>query len=195
MQQALLDMRSPDPSSDSPDRSPTRRCDVEQLRARLEVEREVSALRRPLPRVDEQVWYAAVQERQIGPLTLAGLDGLRARGQLRPTSLVWRDGWPVWVTARAVPELGALLGLPPETFSSPLAAVEEEPVVAPPPQPPQRSLPPAVPVCEVIVAVSEVDRAEPKPRRRGLAFWIAIAAALLGAALLARGLAGLFLGP
>ena len=51
------------------DRIPTRRYDMQELRARLETEREESARARGTPRTAEQVWFAAVQGRQVGPLT------------------------------------------------------------------------------------------------------------------------------
>ena len=114
-----------------PDRIPTRRYDLHELRARLEEEREASRPPpaettspfapphltadgtgdRQLPNVD-QVWFVGVQGRKVGPLSPSGLDGLRARGLLTAASLVWREGWPVWAAAEAVPELRSTLGLP-----------------------------------------------------------------------------------
>lgn len=124
------------------DRLPTRRYDLQELRARLEVEREESARARGTPRTAEQVWFAAVQGRQVGPLTSAGLQGLRARGQLSAATLVWREGWPSWVAAEVVGELRGVLGLPedkpgqsfpvqPAAQPAPAAAEPAERVVAP----------------------------------------------------------------
>jgi GYF domain 2 len=93
------------------DRVPTRRYDAVELRARLELEKEESARTRGTPRSAGQIWFAAVQGRQVGPLTPAGLHGLRARGQLQAATLVWREGWPAWVAAEAVAELRPVLGL------------------------------------------------------------------------------------
>jgi hypothetical protein len=88
------------------DRVPTRPYDLASLRRRLEAERKAA------PSHEGQIWYVGVLGRSVGPLTAAGLEGLAARGQLVRGSLVWRDGWPAWVAAGAVPELRAVLGLP-----------------------------------------------------------------------------------
>jgi hypothetical protein len=114
-----------------PDRLPTRRYDADDLRARLEVEKEESARARGSNRSPDQVWFAAVQGRQVGPLTPAGVQGLRARGQLSPATLVWRVGWPSWVAAEAAPELRPALGLAEEISTSPFPLLASEPT--PPP--------------------------------------------------------------
>jgi hypothetical protein len=87
-------------------RSETRPYDLASLRQKLEEERMAA------PSHDAQVWYVGVDNRSVGPLTPAGLEGLTARGQLRRQTLVWREGWPSWTRADAVPELRAILGLP-----------------------------------------------------------------------------------
>jgi hypothetical protein len=114
-----------------PDRLPTRRYDADDLRARLEVEKEESARARGSNRSPDQVWFAAVQGRQVGPLTPAGLQGLRARGQLSAATLVWRVGWPAWVAAEAAAELWPVLGLAEEISTSPFPLHATEPT--PPP--------------------------------------------------------------
>jgi hypothetical protein len=80
--------------------------DLESLRSKLEEERRAAASHAG------QIWYAAVEGKSVGPLTLAGLSGLSARGLLGPKSLVWREGWAAWLPAEAVAELRAILGLP-----------------------------------------------------------------------------------
>ena len=113
------------------DRVPTRRYDLDELRARLELEKEESARARGAPRSAEQIWFAAVQGRQVGPLTSAGLQGLRARGQLSAATLVWREGWPAWVAAEAVAELRPVLGLAEEKPGRPFPVQPAAPT--PPP--------------------------------------------------------------
>jgi len=113
------------------DRIPTRRYDLDDLRQRLDHEREEAAKTRTAPRTPDQVWFAAVQGRQIGPLSTAGIAGLRARGQLSAASLVWREGWPAWVAAEAVSELRTILGLPEEKPGQPFPVAPAAP--APPP--------------------------------------------------------------
>lgn len=101
------------------DRIPTRPYDLASLRNRLEAERKAA------PSHEGQIWYVGVQGRSVGPLTEAGLQGLVARGQLRRASLIWREGWPAWTAADAVPELRAILGLPaPPALGDPPALPE-----------------------------------------------------------------------
>ncbi len=113
------------------DRIPTRRYDLDDLRARLDAEREEFAHCAGPGWARIRFWFAAVQGRQVGPLSAAGIAGLRARGQLSPASLVWREGWPSWVAAEAVPELRATLGLPEETPGRPFPVQPSAPT--PPP--------------------------------------------------------------
>lgn len=105
--------------SDTQDRAPTRVYDLDELRSRLEEERKAASSH------SWQVWYAGVDGRSVGPLTLGGLEGLAARDQLRRKTLVWRDGWPAWMAAEAVPELRALLGLPEAPLSGDPPALPE----------------------------------------------------------------------
>ena len=91
----------PDPS-----RAPTKLYDLDSLRSKLEAERQAASVQA------EPIWYVGVEGRSVGPLTLTGLEGLAARGSLRRSSLVWRDGWAAWIPAEAVLELRSLLGLP-----------------------------------------------------------------------------------
>jgi hypothetical protein len=108
-------------------RVPTRRYDLQELKARLVQEKEASA--QPASAGD-QLWYLAVQSRKAGPMTRAGLVGVKERGLLSPSSLVWREGWPVWAAAEAVQELRPLLGLSPEL--RPLLGLSPELELAPP---------------------------------------------------------------
>jgi GYF domain 2 len=103
------------------DRVPTRPYDLATLRRRLEAERKAT------PSHERQIWYVGIQGRSVGPLTAAGLEGLAARGQLGRDSLVWRDGWPAWTAAGAVPELRAILGLPAASPAADPPALPEGP--------------------------------------------------------------------
>ena len=104
-----------------PNRAPTRVYDLESLRSKLEEERKAA------PSHAEQVWYVGVEGRSVGPLTQTGLEGLCARGQLRKSSLVWRDGFTAWIPAEAVHELRPLLGLPEAPPSGDPPALPEAP--------------------------------------------------------------------
>lgn len=169
-------------------RVPTRRYDLHELQARLEQEREATAQPAPEP---DQIWFAGVGGRRVGPLTLAGLEGLKARGQLAGTTLMWREGWPVWAAAEAVPELRPLLGLPPEprTPEGPRLPDEAAPSgdeVTDPHQPAPRFDAPAG-------SRVRVRRADPQfsalsqPPRRAAGPRIAVAIAALGLALIFAG--------
>lgn len=122
------------------DRAATRRYDLDELRARLEAERGLSAQRRTgrveTPERAGQIWFVGVQGRQVGPLSTGGLQGLRARGQLGAASLVWREGWPGWVALEAVAELRGLAGLVEATDPSIAAPFDLPPHEARPPAPP-----------------------------------------------------------
>ena len=102
------------------DRMPTRQYDLASLRRRLEAERKAA------PSHEGQIWYVGIQGRSVGPLTAAGLEGLAARGQLGRESLVWREGWPAWTAADAVPELRSILGLPAATPAGDPPALPED---------------------------------------------------------------------
>lgn len=155
------------------DRAPTRRYDLDELRARLEAERGLSArraVRAEAPERAGQVWFVGVQGRQVGPLSLGGLQGLRARGQLGPASLVWREGWPGWVALEAVAELRALAGLleaPDPAIAAPfdLPLPEARPPAPPPPPPPpdERAEEAASPGAAGAAAGGEAFAAAPPP--------------------------------
>jgi hypothetical protein len=137
-------------------RIPTRRYDLQDLKARLALEREATEPRSEPAPEPGQVWFVGVAGRRVGPLTRAGLEGLKARGQLAGASLVWREGWPVWAAAEAVPELRPLLGLAPEL----VAPLPRE--LAAPPLPAQESLPFAA-LVEEVTDPGGLDRAAAAP--------------------------------
>ena len=52
-------------------------------------------------------WYYANGNEQQGPVALAAIQDMVRNGQIQPTTLVWRQGMPNWVSASQVPELFA----------------------------------------------------------------------------------------
>lgn len=52
-----------------------------------------------------QAWYYAKNNHRLGPVPLAELRSLVAKGDLQPSDLVWSDHLPGWVPARKVREL------------------------------------------------------------------------------------------
>jgi TM2 domain-containing membrane protein YozV len=52
-----------------------------------------------------QAWYYAKNNERLGPVPLAELRSLIAKGGLQPTDLVWSEHLPGWVPAREVREL------------------------------------------------------------------------------------------
>ncbi len=56
-----------------------------------------------------QDWFVAIDEKQVGPLTLEKIRDLWNRGELAADSLCWRAGLPDWVALSEAPELASLL--------------------------------------------------------------------------------------
>ena len=81
----------------------------------------------------DQGWYVANEGKQDGPFSGEILANMAAQGQLRPESMVWREGMADWTAAGAVPELGGM-------FQA-AAAPAPPPFVAPAP-PPMGQAPP-----------------------------------------------------
>lgn len=82
----------------------------------------------------DAVWYYAVNGTQIGPITLADLRAAFAAGKFAAHDLVWKEGMPDWVPARAVADLRPTAAPPPPVrpaAEEPLA-LEAEPLDAPP---------------------------------------------------------------
>ena len=82
----------------------------------------------------ESDWYYSAGGAPVGPVAFAELKAAAAAGTVRPDDLVWRDGTPEWVAARAVP------GLFPGAADTALRAPAEPDVfpLQPPPVPPPR---------------------------------------------------------
>jgi len=71
----------------------------------------------PLPQPEQ--WFLGVGGQQVGPFDRAQLAQQVSGGQLRPDTLVWKNGLPAWTPAAQVPEVAALFGsvpppLPPQ---------------------------------------------------------------------------------
>jgi hypothetical protein len=62
-------------------------------------------------------WFYADQGQQRGPVTFADLQALAAEGRLRPSDLVWKNGWPDWLAA----------GTQESLFAPPVAAARRHP--------------------------------------------------------------------
>lgn len=57
--------------------------------------------------VGPAAWFYHAGGEQQGPVTLAALRSLVARGALQADDLVWREGMPDWITVAELPELAA----------------------------------------------------------------------------------------
>ncbi|MBK7952231.1 MAG: DUF4339 domain-containing protein [Deltaproteobacteria bacterium] len=79
------------------------------------------------PAADATEWYAESQGKRVGPMPRGELDALVTRGEVKPETLVWREGMSGWTAAGSVDELAP-------AFKK-----------VPPPLPPQRSGPPPLP--------------------------------------------------
>jgi hypothetical protein len=79
------------------------------------------------------VWYYAIDDKTIGPLSLAELTAIFSRDRNARDLLVWRAGFVEWQRAATVPELAACVVKPPPLPpSQPIAAAM--PQVLPPDQ-------------------------------------------------------------
>ena len=56
-----------------------------------------------------QDWFVAIDEKQVGPLTLENVRDLWNRGELAADSLCWRAGLSDWVALSEAPELASVL--------------------------------------------------------------------------------------
>src|SRR5262249_43016436 len=54
-------------------------------------------------------WFVAIDEKQVGPLTVENVRDLWNRGELAADSLCWRAALPDWVALSEAPELASLL--------------------------------------------------------------------------------------
>lgn len=54
-------------------------------------------------------WYVAIDEEQVGPLTVDGVKGHWEKGELSADSLVWKTGMSDWKPLSSVPELAHLV--------------------------------------------------------------------------------------
>lgn len=64
----------------------------------------------PIPAV---AFFVAINNQQAGPFDAAALRAKVAGGELRPETLVWKQGMANWAPAREVPELAAVLSSAP----------------------------------------------------------------------------------
>lgn len=63
---------------------------------------------------DSRQWFAAVDNRQVGPLSDDELLQLISRGIVVDKSLLWTPGLPAWKMARDIPEVNKMIILNPQ---------------------------------------------------------------------------------
>ena len=119
-----------------------------------------------------QQWYWMQGGQKRGPVEDAGLRQLAAKGQLKPTDMIWREGLPNWVPAGNVKGLFPPQTQTPATTVPPAAAARAaKPVAIPPPPPPPRPAtppqaappPPPAPVAARLVEPGTPPQATPPP--------------------------------
>lgn len=106
------------------------------------------------------IWYYALDDKEVGPLPLADLTAILARASNPKDVLVWRAGYEKWQRAATVPELAAFVIKPP-----------------PPPQP-TSSLPPVLPRDRLIAPAAAVQSSGTSQGKK----WIAVVAIVIGVA-------------
>ncbi len=89
----------------------------------------------------DSVWYYVVNDKQIGPVTMAELKDAAAIGKLDPDDLVWQENTPDWVPARTVAGLFPALTVThkpvPTAPPKPTYSVSPPPPAAPAPRDPE----------------------------------------------------------
>lgn len=71
------------------------------------------------------IWHFALDEGELGPLSLDEVEKLVQEGKIRPHVLAWKKGAPKWEAAREFPELESLFGGP--SVSEQLASEDPPP--------------------------------------------------------------------
>jgi predicted Zn finger-like uncharacterized protein len=74
-----------------------------------------------------EVWHAAVDDKEVGPVALPELGRLIEAGQLDRQTLVWKAGMADWLPAGDVPEVRTLFDALPAPRIAPLAAAGRGP--------------------------------------------------------------------
>ena len=69
------------------------------------------------------VWYIGRNGAQRGPLSHDQFVALRDSGEIRPSDLLWREGWSDWAVAEQVPEAA-----PPPKTNPPITSGAKESV-------------------------------------------------------------------
>lgn len=67
----------------------------------------------PVPPPSAEQYFIAVNGQQNGPHTLQAFVQLIQSGQIRPDTLVWKNGMANWIQANQIPELQTLFTMPP----------------------------------------------------------------------------------
>jgi hypothetical protein len=69
---------------------------------------------------EQAVWYYSRGDKSNGPVRFSDLQGMAARGEIDATTLIWKEGYPNWISSRDVPGLlagsGGLGGFQPQHF-------------------------------------------------------------------------------
>jgi len=74
-------------------------------------------------------WYVAINDEQVGPITLDDVQVRWDRGDLNGTSLAWKAGLADWAAIASIPELAALAARQQAAKEAPKPAVVEQPRV------------------------------------------------------------------
>jgi hypothetical protein len=79
------------------------------------------------------IWYYAVEDKEVGPLSLADLTAIFSHVSNARDVLVWRAGFEQWQRAATVPELAAFVIKPPPLRQPPplLPTLPRDPLIVP----------------------------------------------------------------
>ncbi len=89
------------------------------------------ASRAPVAEKPVEEWYVAVNDNQVGPLTIAGVGERFKRGEVDANSLCWKQGMADWIAIRFVRELESIVTT--EATDTKVAKVEKPDLSMEPP--------------------------------------------------------------
>ncbi len=74
-------------------------------------------------------WYVAINDEQVGPITIEDVMQRWERGELQAASLAWKAGLADWAQVGAIPELASVVARPQAQKEAPRAVAVEQPKV------------------------------------------------------------------
>ncbi|MCY1002437.1 adventurous gliding motility protein GltJ [Myxococcus sp. MISCRS1] len=122
------------PAGEAAGEAAARDATTESVRKLAEAEDEPDK-EEPKPAATSHEWYVAIDEKQVGPLTVEKVKDAWDRGEVGPDSLCWRSGFSDWIPLSETAELASVLAPRPSkpTIVAPEPVSGSTPTVQPGP--------------------------------------------------------------